>query len=135
MKLALKKTPSKSLFGKIFGQLIKWRLVSTYCHGGIVIGNLVYHCNYDHGLYASEFNQDGWEFYDVPAADDAQALKLFEDMQGVKYDWFGILGFILPFKLQRKEKLYCFEWCYLCMTGNPPACRVTPEVLLAITYR
>jgi hypothetical protein len=132
MYLALKKTPSKSMFGRIMAILIKWRLVSIYCHSGIAIDDEMYHCNHILGLYNTKFTKSEWDLYDISMQDKDRVIALFNKLKGAKYDWFGIFGFILPTYLQSKNKLYCFEWCYLAMKGEYSSDKVTPEILLKI---
>ena len=54
----------------------------------------------------------------------------FADHVGTRYDWFSLLAFVLPWRVRDKSRMYCYEWCWLAMTGEHPSCRVTPEMLL-----
>lgn len=131
MYLALRKLPAtNSLWHRFVSWLIKWRLVSQYCHGGVVVDGKMYHANWVHGLHVSDFTPSKWELYDLGTIKDEYALELFQNYKGAKYDWLGILGFVLPFKMQKSKKFYCFEWCFLACNLYKQEGLVTPETLL-----
>ena len=131
MKLALKKSyASDAKWYEIgFSELIKIRLVSEYSHGGIVIGNTLYHVTMKDGLHSSEFTPENWDLYEI-GGNDEKALSLFEKYKGTKYDYLGLFAFVTPFQPGSSKRMYCFEWCALAM-GIEMAPRVTPEMLLA----
>ena len=133
MRLALKTTSSSSAtrWQRLQSALIGWRMCSEYCHGGIVVGDLLLHATPGGGLHATaDWNPSKWTLIDFGPAHDAQALALFDANVGAPYDWPGVLGFVLPWVRGKKKALYCFEWCALAL-GAPPARRMTPERLLA----
>lgn len=112
---------------------IRARLVSEFCHGGIVIDGVLYHATAARGLHSmqpSEWTTDNWLLMDV-GGDDAAALALFDKHKGAQYDWIGLLAFV-GFRAGRDDWMYCFEWCYLAITGNNPVGRVTVEKLLLL---
>ena len=135
MQLALKKSPASDATGrdKALSWLIKARLASDYCHGGIVIGGDLYHAQPANGLCcikAGDWSPGKWDFFDVPGAHDNQALASFRSFESTPYDWVSLLSFVgVPARHQ--NRFYCFEWCYLAITGRLPDDRVTPERLLA----
>lgn len=61
---------------------------------------------------------------------DDDALLLYRLWQHARYDYVGLLAFVTPWRLGSAQRLYCFEWCALCM-GIPISDRITPERLLA----
>ena len=132
-KRSLDKEPIQN---KVFSTLIKWRLVSKYCHGGIVINNKIMHCT-SKGLVSEDFtitkSDRYWDVIDLGNEIDDYVLDLFEQYKGTKYDWFSLIGFILPWRVTNRKAMYCFEWCLLAMGGIITE-RVTPEnlYLLAI---
>ena len=134
MYLALKKTSPKSAtkLQKFISNAIKWRLCSNYSHGGIVIGDTLYHSSYmNKGLYSEKFdmsNSPGWDFFYLGNEKDEEVIKLYNKLKGTPYDLLGLLTFIVPFQADY-EKLYCFEWCGLALGLNITT-RVTPEDLL-----
>ena len=136
MLLVLKKNPYKNepIHVRMFSQLIKWRLVSKYSHGGIVVGDRLFHCT-SKGLVEAPWEYDDvvWDMIDLGIDKDDYVLDLFKQLKGTKYDWFSLLGFLLPWRVTNRKAMYCFEWCLLAMGGVITE-RVTPEnlYLLAI---
>lgn len=147
MKLALRKTaPTNATWvQRLACWAIKARLVSQYCHGGIVIGGVLFHVTAAHGyqkLYPGEWTPEHWDITDV-GGNDAAALAIFDTVSKPPakrwqrviwrllkgYDWFSLLAFVGP--LVRVWWLnYCFELCWWMMTGQRPTGRVTAEMLL-----
>jgi hypothetical protein len=135
MKLALRKGPTNPAWNhRLAVWLIRNRLVSRYSHGGIVIHGYLYHANASHGV-SSELFVDGpeWELLDIDG-DDVEALCRFAENEGSGYDWFSLLAFAL-IPARDSRRWYCFELCYLLMTGKNPTERVTPEDLLLLALR
>jgi hypothetical protein len=133
MKLALRRdAPSgANWMQRFFCWVIRARLVSMYCHGGIVIAGRLYHSTASKGLHClppNDWNPEKWDIFEV-GGDDTKALDLFAQYMGAKYDWLGLLTFVGT-KSQDSAKMYCFEWCYYAMTGKKPFERITPELLL-----
>lgn len=133
MKLVLRTRPAKdaTLFAKIADSLIKLRLVSNYCHGGVVVGDTVLHST-TKGLHSIEFDPSEWESIDLGEKLDSIVLQRYAKWKGAKYDWFSLLAFVLPGRISDARRLYCFEWCWLALTGITPTYRVTPEMLLRV---
>lgn len=136
MQLALRKDAARDAtpFQCFACDVIKARLVSEFCHGGIVINGDLYHATATRGLHKvpkGEWTPDLWVLRDVPQADEARALRNFARHKGAKYDWFSLLAFV-GVRAKDDARLYCFEWCYYAMTGLTPQGRVTPENLLLI---
>jgi hypothetical protein len=139
MYLALKKTHASDAtpLQKVISNLIKWRLCSNYSHGGIVIGDTLYHSSYmNKGLYSEKFdmsNSPGWDFFYLGNEKDEEVIKLYNKLKGTPYDLLGLLTFIVSFQADY-EKLYCFEWCGMAM-GIKINNRVTPEDLLILASK
>ena len=134
MKLALRKTAATGAnwLARFAAWAIKTRLVSEYCHGGIVIGDKIYHATAQHGLCSADFTPEHWDLFEVNF-NEQLALDLYYKHCGAGYDWFSLLAFVLPGTYTDSQRFYCFEWCWLCLTGEYPSGRVTPEML--IKYR
>lgn len=133
MMLALRATASDSgtWWDRVIASVVRWRLASAWCHGGIVIGDVLYQCNPEHGLHATtDWTPSKWDLIYLGDSRDAAALALFAQRAGAPYDWPGILGFALPWVRGDLLALYCFEWCGLAM-GAPAERWMTPERLLA----
>ena len=136
MHLALKRTPASDAtrWERWFAALTKWRLVSDYSHGGIVIDGRLYHSSARQGGLGWEpFDMAqasvGWDFIDLGNERDGLAQSLFLRLHGTPYNYVGLLGFVVPWHIET-DRLYCFEWCALAM-GIPVTARITPERLLA----
>jgi hypothetical protein len=133
MLLALRKTAPRgaTLWQRFACWVIKVRLVSQYCHGGIVIDGALYHSTSSKGLHRiapGDWDVERWDLIDVEA-DEGAALAAFQKHQHAAYDWFSLLAFAgLP--ARDSERFYCFEWCWLAMTGEAARKRVTPEMLI-----
>jgi hypothetical protein len=131
MKLALRKTDTPTLFGKLFNLATRWRLHTDYPHAGIVIDGSLYHTTYSRGLHRSPFSPDGWDVFEVDA-EPSYVRAMFNVRKGAKYDAISLLAFLLPWRIRDSRRLYCYEWCWLAITGENPSERVTPEKLLAL---
>jgi hypothetical protein len=110
---------------------IRARLVSQFSHGGIVIDGLLYHSTSARGLHALNFHEwtpENWLLIDVQL-DKSIALMYFEKYKNSPYDWISLLSFV-GIKTSDSSRFYCFEWCWLAMTGEVPNLRVTPELLI-----
>lgn len=133
MQLALKTHSDPGLPQRAFYELTKARLLTEYPHAGIVHEGILMHTNLANGLHAQTFNPKGWVLIDIPTPHDV--AHLFSIYRGTAYDWFSLLAFILPWRVRDRERLYCYEWCWLAMTGEMPSSRVTPEMLLVLAHR
>lgn len=133
MQLALKKSPASDagLWDRLVAWAIKARLVSAYCHGGIVIDGDLYHAQLAKGLHcvkAGDWSPEKWDLFEMPGNDE-RVLEQFRSFKGAPYDWISLMSFIgVP--AQDRDRLYCFEWCWLAITADQPTDRVTPERLL-----
>jgi len=130
--LALRKRPkTNKLIDWIPHLAIKFRIVSEYSHGGIYDGIYMYDITAKDNMskYVLE-SKDGWDFFPADISKDDLEIRYLEYMQH-KYDWFSLLSFF-GLKARDSDRLYCFEWCYIALTGRNPSVKITPEKLLAI---
>ena len=147
MKIALRRdaassaTPSQVFFCNV----IKARLVSQFCHGGIVIDGALYQTTTKgtHRVEAGDWNPEKWFIVEV-GGDDSKAKLVFEDLNlppkgKLKaaiwkllkgYDWFSLLAFVGPF-VRVGWLNYCFETCWVMYKAENPTFKVTPEMLLS----
>jgi len=132
VKLALRPTAASdaTLPARIAATAIKVRLVSQYCHGGIVIGNTLWHATAQHGVICTDFTSEHWDLIELGDALDADALARVLPLLGAGYDWFSLLAFVIPADATDAQRWYCFELCWYLLTGENPNFRVTPEMLL-----
>lgn len=130
--LALRKTDSPGFLPGLFSKLTRARLITKYPHSGIAVGGILYHTTLSNNLHASEFNPAHWDVF-VVDVDHKTVIERYEQNSGAKYDWFSLLGFVLPWRVSVNRWLYCYEWCFLAITGKLPGSRVTPEDLLTLS--
>ena len=114
--------------------LVRWRLVSQWCHAGIVCDGVLHHVTATDGLTSTDdWTPHRWELFALPdaARDDLQSA--LQAHAGAKYDWFSLIAFLLPGRWSNSKRLYCFELPALVL-GISTRQRVTPErILTAIT--
>jgi hypothetical protein len=134
MLLALKKSaPSNATLSQRFTSwIIKARLVSQYCHGAIVVDGDLYQANTEQGmevLRREDWTPERWDLFSVEG-DDEGVLRAFDQYRGAAYDWLSLLAFV-GLRVRDSSRLYCYEWCWIALTGDMPKRRITPELLLA----
>lgn len=131
---------------KFFVWVIKERLVTVYPHAGIVIGNTLYHATARHGFCKADYTPARWELLPLGDERDAEVQALAERLIAKKtgYDFAELLDFTPLQILVRMARwvpalrgwldgrLYCYQWCWLVMTGSLPTRRVTAEMLQAL---
>lgn len=60
-----------------------------------------------------EFVPERWDFLEIPVRDEEEIREWCRTQEGRKYDWLGILGFILTIRrLEDRDKWYCSEICF-----------------------
>ena len=115
----------------LFSLATRARLVTQWPHAGMVVNGVLMHSNLANGLHASTFTGgSGWDLIGLPDAIAPQVQGLFDKYKGAQYDAISQLAFVLPWRVSDGGRLYCYEWCYLAMTGQNPHWRMTPEQLL-----
>ncbi len=147
MKLALRSqyAADATWLDRRANDVIMERLVTKFPHAGIVIGGTLYHSTAKAGPHSlSEWHPERWVLVDV-GGNDEKALESFTAIQKEPDGWFkrlvrkitkgydfaSLLAFVgVP--VRDSSSVYCFELCYLMMTGKHPTDRVTPEDLLML---
>ena len=119
---------------RLFASVTRYRLCSAYCHGGVVVGQRLYHANLAHGLHDTDWTPAHWDLIDVGTQRDADVLALYAELKGTPYDTLGVLGFGLPGVREDGGRLYCFEWQALAL-GRPPRRWETAESTLVTALR
>jgi hypothetical protein len=118
-----------------FSRLTQKRLVSDYCHGGVVVADqnglgLLLQSNLSHGVHCVQ--PDGWQpekwTLIETDRDPARVLELFSYVEGEAYD-VGELAAYIGIYLGAKQKYLCFELADLLLETNI-AGRKTPERLI-----
>jgi len=137
MKLALRHTLSADApaLHRLAAACIETRLVTQFAHGGIIVGDQLLHATATGGVHRLPASvASDWTLIDLGTEHDARALELFAAVEGAGYDWVSLLAFVVAPATDR-HRWYCFELCWLLMTGEPPRGRVTPERLLLLAMR
>ena len=120
----------------LFSLATRARLVTQWPHAGMVVNGVLMHANLANGLHASSFaGGPGWDLISLPDASGPLVLEQFERYKGAQYDAISQLAFVLPWRISDSARMYCYEWCYLAMTGQNPHWHMTPEQLLFAASR
>lgn len=133
--LALRTTSPPGLFQGLFAALTRWRLHTKFPHSGIVCDGQLYHATFARGLHDVPFEPEGWQLYPLPGVSKDDLMMHYRKYEGAWYDWFSLLGFVLPWRVTVSAWVYCFEWSFIVMTGRDAKGRVTPEVLLDLAHK
>ncbi|MGS5088293.1 hypothetical protein ACVC7V_17560 [Hydrogenophaga sp. A37] len=126
--------------------VIKERLVTDFPHAGIVIGDQLYHATARHGFCKTPYTPERWELWPLGDERDAEVQAKADALiaRGTGYDFAELFDFTplkWVVKVARKvpvlrhwldNLLYCYQWCWLALTGCYPTRRVTAEMLLAL---
>jgi hypothetical protein len=135
MKIALYKGTSTGFAG-IFDRLVKWWFKGIYCHGELIFSNGICASSSarDGGVRFKkiDFKQENWDIFSI-SGDEEKAYKWFKDHEGDKYDYLGLLGFVLRRGTQDKSKEFCTE-AIMSALGNPESWRFDPCTLGAMLY-
>lgn len=112
--------------------LVRWRLVSQWCHAGVVCDGVLHHVTVTDGLTSTDdWTPARWDLIELPESyRDILQTVLHMLAGGARYDWFSLLAFLLPGRWSDRRRLYCFELPALVL-GISTRQRVTPEILLA----
>jgi len=99
--------------GKLYSKLIRWWTKGPYSHVEIILDGYMYSSSpRDGGVRRKKFKgkNDHWDFIEINNLKEKNILEFYNQTKENKYDFFGILGFILPFK-DRTNEWFCSEWC------------------------
>lgn len=134
MKLAFRKTNAPGFFPGLFNRYTRWSLKTAYPHGGLLIGDQLWHTT-TKGFRPEPFESpESWDLFETPVTDTI-ALERIEAYKGIRYDVFSLLGFKLPFHFSDSKALNCFEAQWLGLTGENPRTQITPDALMAHLLR
>lgn len=105
---------------RIHQRLIKWRTCSRFNHVAIVIdeGGRLVEAVFPKARYryASDYLLAGETFTllrpNVPLQDLTEAIEWVKKQVGKKYDWRGILSFLLNRQVGNKSLYFCSELAY-----------------------
>lgn len=103
--------------GNLLDKLVRWWTSSLYSHCEILFNDgRIYSAdgwNSKMVRYTTKYNLDNWAVLEVPLTDTKyRHLKNWcSDRVGQKYDWLGVIRFVLPFVPQSDDKWFCSELC------------------------
>ena len=110
--------------------LVRWRLVSQWCHAGVICDGVLHHVTTTDGLTSTDdWTPSRWELFALPDSSRDVLQSALQAHAGAKYDWFSLIAFLLPGRWSDHRKLYCFELPALVL-GISTRQRVTPERIL-----
>jgi len=106
-------------FYKAYQSKANWedKLIAKYTHGSyshceIIIDGYMYSSSPRDGRVRKKkhiVDMNIWKYIHIDI-EAKNILQFFDLTKGCRYDWLGILGFIIPFK-DRTNKWFCSEWC------------------------
>jgi len=91
--------------------ICKWTH-GQYSHVELVIGDTMYSSSPRAGKVRAKqhiTDNESWDYIDMPFIEERNILEFFNMTQGSKYDYIGILGFVIPIK-DRTNEWFCSEW-------------------------
>jgi len=58
-----------------------------------------------------KYNPDHWDYLELPISDKNFKIgqQFYKSIDGMKYDWLGILGFVIPIFRDRDSMWFCSE--------------------------
>lgn len=71
-----------------------------------------------------------WDLIELPPEAAEKAARFYRITEGCRYDFFGVLAFVLPFVKHGPGSWFCSEWCARAL-DYPQPCRHSPESLYA----
>ena len=115
--------------------LVRWRLVSDYCHAGVVCDGKLHHVTLQDGLTSTDdWTPHRWDLVPLPGHLWPVLQRVLMQHAGARYDWFSLLAFVLPGRYSDHKRLYCMELPALVLDVSVTE-RVTPERLLLASIR
>ena len=94
---------------------ISWWTKGPYSHVELIFDNMMHSSSPRDGHVRSKPHKkdyDTWDYINVEidGAGITRIRKFFEKTAGHRYDWPGILGFVIPV-YDSEKKYFCSEWC------------------------
>ena len=85
---------------------------SRHSHGELCIDGVCYSSSaMDKGVRskAIDIHSGRWDLYPLPGVDKAAALAWFEKHKGRRYDWPGIVSWVIRLVRHHPDRFVCFE--------------------------
>jgi hypothetical protein len=134
MKIGFRTTNAPGLLPGLFNDYTKWSLKTEFPHGGIVIGDELWHTT-KKGFAKEPFVEfSSWQTFDTDVSDELGVQRLTPYL-GMRYDIASLLGFKIPVHISDANALYCFEPMWIGLTGENPSTLITPEKILTYVLR
>jgi hypothetical protein len=99
--------------GNLTDKVISWWTNGKYSHVELIIDDMMYSTSpRDRCVRVKKhkFDKNVWDYIEINNVDEAKIIEFFEMTKGQRYDWLGILGFVVPLK-DRTNDWFCSEWC------------------------
>ncbi|MDG6896580.1 hypothetical protein A6A19_00865 [Actinobacillus delphinicola] len=121
--------------GNWVDKLIRFFSKSQYSHCELAfkLPDGRYHCYSssprDNGVREKvmNLNPENWDFIPVKI-NITDLVKFYNETRGMKYDFLGAIGIVVPFLHQDKKKWFCSEWCARVLGLTHPS-QYSPEKL------
>lgn len=102
--------------GKFIDKVIRWRTTSKYSHCEFILpdGRMFSADAWSGGVrFNQNYNLDNWDIVEIPCEDYKikELVGWCDYRNGSKYDWWGVVWFVLPFVKQEPSKWFCSELC------------------------
>jgi hypothetical protein len=84
-------------------KLIAWWTKGKYSHTELIINGYMYSTSPRDGCVRRKkhiYNENVWDYIKVNNVEISKVVEFFEMTKGQKYDWLGILGFVVPLKIE-----------------------------------
>lgn len=67
----------------------------------------------DGGVRCKEINLDNgnWDLFLINNVTEKQIKQLYKKTRGLKYDFLGAIGVVIPLFKQKSNRYFCSEWC------------------------
>ncbi|MBX3588860.1 MAG: hypothetical protein KF796_19685 [Ramlibacter sp.] len=103
----------------LFDRLTCWRTRSRFSHCELVLpepsgGQKCWSSSFrDHGVRgkAVDLTTGRWVLIKVPGVSADTASAWFKAHVGAPYDWFGLLGWVFPWRVSNRAWWFCSEAC------------------------
>ncbi len=101
--------------GNLFNALVRYWDGGVYSHCELVFGDgLCASASYRDGQQVRgkqiEFDDDHWDFIDLPDELEAGARRFYEMTEGTGYDLIGQIRFVAAPYHGQEKKFWCSEW-------------------------
>lgn len=102
--------------GRLMDSLIRWWTGGKYSHCELLFadGHMFSSDAWTGGVrWNTNYDLSNWDLVEIPCTSaQERTLKAWcADLAGKKYDWLGVLWFVLPFVPESPDKWFCSELC------------------------